>query len=71
MVVLRVSFEVLRELLNALRQYGNLHFRRAGIFIMEGYFLDDFHFLGFGNHVLIIAQRFVLCKPLFSLSIEV
>ena len=65
-VVFRVRFEVLRELLNALRQYGNLHLGRARISVVKGYFLDELNFLGLGNHSLIVSRFLPLCKP-FSL----
>lgn len=45
-IILSVSLEVLRELLNALRQYGNLHFRRAGIRVMDLHLLHELCFLG-------------------------
>lgn len=50
------------QLLDTLRQYGNLHFRRASIRVVDGYFLDDLLFLGFGNHVTSIARQQALSK---------
>ena len=47
MVILGVSLEMLRKLLNALSKYGNLHLRRACVLIVDGYFLDELFFLGF------------------------
>ena len=57
MVVLGILLEMRGQLLDALRQYGNLHLRRASIRVMDGYLLNDLLFLGFGNHVTSIARQ--------------
>ncbi len=62
-IVFGVRLKVLCKLLNSLRQYGNLHLRRAGILIVDGCLLDDFLFLGLGNHGTIIARLKALCNP--------
>jgi len=42
MVVLDMDLEMFREVINALAQQGNLHLRRAGIFVMEFELPNDF-----------------------------
>lgn len=62
MVVLGVSLEVLRKLLNSLCQYGNLHFRGASILLVGLDFLDKLLLFVLCNHVSTIAHFDSLCK---------
>jgi hypothetical protein len=48
-VVVLVSLEVLGEMINALRQESNLHFRRTGVGAMSTVFGNGFN-LGDASH---------------------
>ena len=61
-IIFGMCFEMLCQLLNTLCQYGNLHFRRARILFVDGYFLDELKFLCLRNHLLIIAHFDSPCK---------
>ena len=69
-IILSISLEVLAKLLNALRQYGNLHFRGASVRVMDRYFLDELCFLGLRNHTSTIAHFDTLCKLARWLSVN-
>ncbi len=59
MVILNMNLEVRCEMFDALAQQRNLHFRRAGIRLMNPELLDDALFLLFSNsHNLRSASLF-------------
>ena len=62
-IVLRVRFKVLGKFLDTLRQYGNLHFRRAGVRVVPTDFLDELLLFGLGNHPISIACETPISKP--------
>jgi len=49
-IVLGVRFQMLREFLDTLGKYGNLHFRRTGVRVMDPVLGDKLLLLGLGNH---------------------
>ena len=45
-VVLSILLKMRGQLLNTLCKYGNLHFRRAGVLVVDSNLLDELLFLG-------------------------
>ncbi len=66
-VILYVNLEVLREVINALAEQGNLYLRRAGIGLMESELLNDFFPLLLSNPHCILrsSSLFPFYLPLF------
>lgn len=59
MVILDVILEVLGQMIDALAEQSDLHFRRAGIPLVNPELLDDFLFLLLSNsHVLRFSSLF-------------
>ena len=62
MVIFSMNLEVLGEILDALAQQRNLHFRRAGIALMNPELLNNPLFLLWSNsHVLRFVLSFFSC----------
>lgn len=62
MVILNVNLEVLGEIVDALTQQRDLHFRRAGIRLMKPELLDNPLILLLSNsHVLRFFLSFLYC----------
>jgi len=59
-IVLGMRLQMLREFLDALGKYGNLHFRRAGVRIMNPVLGNELLLLGLGNHFTSLAQFAIL-----------
>jgi hypothetical protein len=62
MVILNVNLEVLGEVLDTLTQQGDLHFRRAGIRLMNPKLLD--------HSLLLLLSNSHVISPLFSLFLS-
>lgn len=62
MIVLGMSLQMLREILNAFGQYGNLHFWRTRVFLMDAMLDYKLLLLDFGNHTSTIAHFDLFCK---------
>ena len=65
-IVLAMLLKMRGKFINALSQYGNLHFRRTGILVMNPVLANDFLLFGLRNHEKTIAYLENFYKSLNS-----